>query len=331
MESVRTGVPFSEEYQRLAIELQHEAKNVQDKVGHLTETEQKVFADIRKGLDALAAQVPPGSHDIKAVQKLSIELERMAAHVQKVTGSFLGIQYVPDLSKVKEELFEDVTVPLCSGPMKPSDLAADLPPVRAGLTQLDAVADMVRIKGDGDCLFRAIGTGVSMRFLGHASQLTQCIQAYRDSMSPTEAVGVGKFMKAFEACHNLEDVVRLMQEPQFSNAWTSFLRHLAVLRMQEKAAAAPDEFEAVLTAESPSYTGRIPDYFRDMVMARPPMWGGQLESVALSEVFHVPVQVMDVAQIGRTQRRVDPLSTDAVYLAYHPGHYNLVMPKRRVA
>lgn len=325
-------------YQQLAGEITSMAENVTRKMSKLEEKEQQVFCTIRERLDQLMADEHVSVTDLKAVQELSMHLEKLAAQVQKVTGSFLGIKYVPETLEKAEPDFEDVVVPLCSAPKKPSQVLLPDGPLKKGMKKLDSVCDCIQIRGDGHCLFRAFATGLLCLFLNKKTKLEAQLRALRGRGQIGARIDSGvwdaatKALLDFKRCTSLDDVTRCMNNKETSQAITRLMRHLAAAYMEQQSEKDP-EFLHTLVVELPKYADNPEQYFDDM--RETDIWGGEREYHALGELFkvvvHAPQDVMLIGskpKSGKTPVLVRPLDPNGINLLFLQGHYNLAIPKK---
>lgn len=325
---------FDDHIRELSEQIAEMSKNVA--LRYKTLPEQLKFRHVREQLDALdnalQKSVPPPTSK-EAVQVLSIKLERLAAEVQKVTGSFLNEQYVEDISVQPSGVGTEaaVIVPLCSPPTSSSRFENVSDEYRKNIAKLDRRCSFIRIKGDGDCLFRSFATGLLIHFLGKKKEVEKIFSRIRSGTGKKIDLQTwDKGMKAVNAlseCHTAEDVTTIMNNSELSDGLTRLMRHLAADGLKEHCARIPGYAETIL-AEFPQYRGNFSRYLSDLRIldsgSSSPFYGGGPEVGVLESLFNIPEHHPLFIDDHINPGLFDP---DSINLLFSGAHYNLAIPK----
>lgn len=327
---------FDDHIRELSEQIAEMSKNVAQR--YKTLPEQLKFRHVREQLDALdnalQRSVPPPKSK-EAVQVLSIKLERLAAEVQKVTGSFLNEEYVEDISVQPSAVGTEaaVMVPLCSVPTSSRKFENVSDEYRRRIAKLDRQCSFIRIKGDGDCLFRSFATGLLIHFLKHKEESEKIFSKIRSGVGKkidqdTWDKGM-KAVKALSKCQTSEDVAILMNNSEFSNGLTRLMRHLAAAGLEEQSAKVHGYTDTILQ-DFPQYHGNFAKYLSDLRTldsgSSSTFYGGGPEVGVLEGLFNIPEHHPIFIDDHIRSALFDP---DSINLLFSGAHYNLAIPKER--
>lgn len=276
------------------------------------------FFIFQQALDELHS-LPHSPMEIQTSRQLSVKLQELAARLYEVAGVSLSLQ--------------DVHVPLCRPPVRPATMIdSDTPPnIAVGLHLLDAIADCVRIRGDGHCLFRAVAIGLHAHY-------KDSIPAFRQKLMELRQ-GVGKDIEpslwdhvllSLDRCVPPLTIFQLMGEQAFSDAWMTLVRKLAEAGLREKLRTPPTpSWRETFIASLPDTFKTSPESYITAV-GNPAQreFGGEAEIMVLSELF-CPIRVRDAQAIGiqGNLRGHEMRDKNALYLLLRPGHYDLALPR----
>ena len=253
----------------------------------------------------------PSEHQISL--DLSKRLEILAARVHSLAGGALV----------------EVEVPLLSDPITPHEIANDFPPshsVHRGLVQLDPFCDIVRVKGDGDCLFRAVGAGLLVtsgpRDVLHLRQKITALP-----IPPEERARYLQVLDRVARCRSPQDVMELLREPLIDSCWVMFLRKLAVYQMTERVKSDP-AFRPALSAQLVhiGFQGTVENYLQVMGDHTRHEWGGEPEIEALRGALGIPIEIHDIRAIEKGQEHLARMDFQQVQIVFRPGHYDVALP-----
>lgn len=278
------------------------------------------FFLFQQALDELRP-IPHSSLEIQASQQLSIKLQQLAGRLHDIAGVCLTLQ--------------DVHVPLCRPPVRPDAMIdSDTPPTTAiGLHLLGSVADCIRIRGDGHCLFRAVAVGLHIHY-------KDSLPAFRQKMIELRK-GIGKdidpplwdrVLSSFDRCSPPADVLQLMSDPSFSDSWMALVRKLTEAGLWEKWRNPPtSSWRETFVASLPEkFTASPEDYIKVIGDPSQREFGGEAEIMVLSELF-LPIRVCDAQSLGVHGHLEghEMREKNALYLLLRPGHYDLLLPRER--
>ena len=202
---------------------------------------------------------------------------------------------------------------LVSLPFSPSLLARSYDindPVRVGLEKLEGHYEVFRIKGDGHCLFRAIGASIAS-----SSRATQ------NFLQVVEILG-NTYPSLLEECMKVKECFSLnaLKHPKTSDEIVAFLRNIACAVNRNKDLSS---FLVNTTKE---------EYLQNMTDMERREYGGDIEIQALAELFSLQINVIDtLVQNTRTIRMTsfqgEGENLPTIELLYRPNHYDsLVKP-----
>jgi hypothetical protein len=302
---------------------------------------EQLFTEVSRDLNDLAStldQLIRKSKDPKFDSKISPTFE------SKDVAVFLGVlaEDIKTLAKsgsdprleeirqkwqsISDELYSsfivpltDVERPLMGKPIALSEAgkAHAEGDVRKGLEneELNRKYMLVPIKGDGDCLFRAI-----------VGDLAKNIQ----DIDPELRVKFIEQMRASCETHFPEHSIlvefdtfaeNLLKHPdQPTDKQVAFLRKLVCLYHQHYGS---DAFKA----EACLIKGDVDTYIQDMGPKGKKMYGGADEIHAVSELFRLGITVVDIAGSGQKESLEQHLfapehAISHIAVAYRPGHYD---------
>ena len=261
----------------------------------------------------------PNSPEMQNLGLLNMRLQRLAAQYQQENPDLLALD-------------EDQQVPLARSPMKVSQ--AYQPAEMRFPQDLDKLlgCSVMRIRGDGHCLFRAIAAHLlTAEHLEH-------LMRNADRLQPLLPQGFDLKALITTSRRRLEDgepVHILLADEAFANRWILALRNIAVRAIAE-GAVDPQVFlsDARVTTgltDDVSPADVLREYARRMSSLEQGVWGGQSEIIALARALNLPIHVVDL-QTPPDQRE-GPLLPEAVDLSHifllrRIGHYDVLYPGR---
>lgn len=286
---------------------------------HSTEVRIKVdvgyYAIFRQALKELES-IAPDRTTLHATQQLSQQLESLISKIQGPVHSF----------------FTDDLVSACHGPMLPSvGIEGDsCDPWHDILNQMDQVCDLIKIRGNGHCLFSAMAVGLLCKYCGdHRAVVREKIQCFREAPFGAQISPIvwKKIVDSLGQCDTPQGVVGVMSDFGVSQAWIILMRRLAEIRLREK--ILDPEYKTHIEYELRESGIFIPidDYLKNVGNIDARQWGGEPERVALSEVFENLFECFSFKSQNLERLFQHP---DGVYLLFNgTDHYDLVLPKER--
>jgi len=312
-------------------------------------------ADIKYNLDILAGKTAYPSNGSKIqphdINQISLEfIEIFASQIQEIEQrnngkSTAATQELNDhlaaaagriyncldrklLSpELKPNVAQNIQVPLIGdAPINPSQLILDhtAKTIKAGLTKLEGHHTVLKIKGDGHCLFRGIATGLLINY---------------ESATPSER---HKFIQHFEnvkiqfpqITEDLDQMIRIlsqsrsmletMKTPKTSDAFVQILRRLACEYNKTN-----EDLSSIIVAESRT---DIHTYLNEMSDMQTAKYGGHPELLALSQVLGTKIRVVDAAVQNRPgihytdfEPAKDYLPSYSISLLLRPGHFDYLV------
>jgi hypothetical protein len=216
----------------------------------------------------------------------------------------------------------------------PATLASSYGPgtkVKAGLVKLQGHFNVLKVKGDGHCMFRGIAYGIATDYAAGDANVKTAYLVGLNSLKAQYPALLRDIDRVIEILQNQEAPEATMSTKAPSDSLVSFLRKLACAY---NVAHPSDAFRSNLAAGGESMSS----YCRTMTHMNPDsaVYGGQPELVALSTVLGLKISVVDAlvqdaAEIYTTDltppQALNPgMNRPSVTLLYLPGHYDVLIP-----
>jgi hypothetical protein len=308
--------------------------------------------DIRYNLDILAGKVPVKGLVINTISIEFLELfatqiqqlDQNSSQVHKSVTQDLNDQLAVTAGRVYESIergggplfsLQPVVVPLIGQALiTPATVAASYGPgtkVKAGLNKLQGHYNVLKVKGDGHCMFRGIAYGLAKHYAAGDSNVKMACLTALESLKRDYPALSRDIDRVIEIFSKQASAQATMSTKATSDYLVSFLRKLACAY---NAAHPSDVFQSNLIVRGES----MQTYFRKMTDMNPDraVYGGQPELVALSTVLGLKISIIDAlvqdsAQIHTTdinppQALNSGMNRPSVMLLYRPGHYDVLLP-----
>lgn len=208
-----------------------------------------------------------------------------------------------------------------------------------GLESLDDACDLVKIKGEGHCLFRAMAAGILYRYTQLDEQGKQVFIERLFHIRGELARGIpeeswSRFTNAFLDCPDPRKALEAMNDHTLSNEMVRIMRTIAVERLRRAQVNPHDTFSSVFEHTATELPMITPEYLRDMEDFSKNMYGSDVEKSALQDVFSLDVPLYPVSSLGQPRSpAVISLGQTSFGLIFDcdrdgsNGHYNLAIPR----
>lgn len=238
------------------------------------------------------------------------------------------------LSHMAQELMAYVShadrTPLVGNAIPLKELPVDNPEIMKGYEILSETYGAVKIKGDGHCLFRAVGTGIFMNIVqeGEAAKrgLSEKIANYITNQE--EFVTFNEIMDSLFHPEQPMSVQEVMSEKVKSDLIVKILREVACKFNQANPKQVKDIIQGIegMTLEQ---------YFEAMASMTQHKMGDEPEIAALAKALDIPLKVLNVRAIGNNEQGISEYNTQnregdektKVALLFASEHYNLAISK----
>ena len=229
--------------------------------------------------------------------------------------------------------FQDVPVPpVGEAPISPLQLIFSGTPdrIKAGLTKLEGHHTVLKIKGDGHCLFRAVATGLLLHYESAARSERDILIQHFETLKTQFPQIAEDLNKMIHILSESQSMLATMQTLETSNAMVQVLRRLACEYNKTLRGDVQDVLRSMIEAESGSSS--FEEYFRDMSDMKKAKYGGEPELTALSKALGAKIRVVDVARQNQPEIRyteynpaeapMSSLGTNGINLLFRVDHYD---------
>jgi len=205
--------------------------------------------------------------------------------------------------------------------------------VKAGLELLSPYFTMSPTRGDGHCLFRAVGYGL-VNYIEESSpaKIDELLKTLSSSVASLKIKSLSsKFSHVVELARSIHGKKRsaaeVMNSKEDSDRIVSFLRDLACEYNRKNSTDVFESYAAVTDANKEQYLANM----KDMRKAE---LGGEPEIKALEKTLGIHLAICDTPAVGKKQLRPETLLKESqnknahtsLFLLYRPGHYDIAFP-----
>ncbi len=218
------------------------------------------------------------------------------------------------INAVAIKYLKDVDIPLITDPVPPSEFTARMAfakentHIKTNIEMLEN-CDILKVKGDGHCLFRSLGAAIA----SSPETTAHFKKTFSSLIMKKDAPPLNK--EEIKACKELS--IDTLKTHPTSNHLVSALRKLACYYNSKDV-----EFQNFLTEPTADYLRKM----TDMDLAE---YGGEEESLALANLLEIQIHVINVTTKEISEKTHGSDSDQNLYLLFSPGHYDVLVPKRR--